>query len=37
MDDMFDIEKLKIESGIDIGNLDMNALIKGKDEDVLRI
>lgn len=37
MDDMYNFEKLKQESGIDLGALDMNALIKQKDEDVLRI
>jgi len=29
------MDKLKKESGIDLGALDMNALIKQKDEDVL--
>ena len=37
MDEMFNMDKLKKESGIDLGALDMNALIKQKDEDVLRI
>jgi len=37
MDEMYNFEKLKQESGIDLGALDMNALIKQKDEDVLRI
>ena len=37
MDEMYNIEKLKKESGIDLGALDLNALIKQKDEDVLRI
>jgi len=34
---MYNFEKLKHESGIDLDALDMNALIKQKDEDVLRI
>lgn len=37
MDEIYNIENLKQESGIDLGALDMNALIKQKDEDVLRI